>query len=90
MHLCLQILSDLKDGGVQGWVYWQVRSQFLNNSCLCVLCMVAIVVVQDSRQACCIMLLPPSREQLLSILLVLRTSLCAGVWLDVGAAGYFL
>ncbi len=26
MYLCLQILSDLKDGGVQGWVYWQVRS----------------------------------------------------------------
>lgn len=28
MGLCLQILSDLKDGGVQGWVYWQVSSLF--------------------------------------------------------------
>ncbi len=28
VYLCLQILSDLKDGGVQGWVYWQVRRLF--------------------------------------------------------------
>ena len=30
MLAALQILSDLKDGGVQGWVYWQVR----NLSCM--------------------------------------------------------
>ncbi len=48
----------------------------------------SICEAQDSRQACCIMPLP--RKQLLSILHVLRTSLCAGVCLYAGGAAYSL
>ncbi len=58
MCLCLQILSDLKDGGVQGWVYWQVRSLFLNDFLSLGIVYASICEAQDSGQACCIILLP--------------------------------
>lgn len=33
INCCLQILGDLKNGGVQAWIYWQVcSSSFLFNS----------------------------------------------------------
>ena len=45
-----------------------------------------ICEAQDFGQACCIILL---LAQLLSILLVFRASLCAGVCLDAGGAVHF-
>ena len=29
---CVQILADLKNAGVQAWIYWQVRHRYTSSS----------------------------------------------------------